>query len=50
MSADVTIEDVREDAGGEETEEQIDLAPVQKIIDSLAETKGMLIPVLQDVQ
>jgi NADH-quinone oxidoreductase subunit E len=50
VSADVTIEDVREDAGGEETEEQIDLAPVQKIIDSLAETKGMLIPVLQDVQ
>ena len=50
MSADVTIEDVRADAGQEETEEPLDLAPVLKIIDSLEEVKGMLIPVLQDVQ
>ena len=50
MSADVTLEDVREDAGVEEPEEQIDLASVDKIIDSLTEQKGMLIPVLQEVQ
>lgn len=50
MSADVTLEDVKRDAGIEEEEEQIDLAPVHRIIDSLKETKGMLIPVLQDVQ
>ena len=50
MSADVTLEDVKQDAGIEEEEEQIDLAPVHRIIDSLKETKGMLIPVLQDVQ
>lgn len=53
MSADVTevtLEDVREDAGIEEVEEEIDLAAVLKILDSLHETKGMLIPVLQDVQ
>ena len=51
MSADVTLEDVRKDAGAvEEPEEQIDLASVDKIVDSLKELKGMLIPVLQDVQ
>ena len=50
MSADVTLEDVRQDAGAEEPEEQIDLAAVDKIIDSLTEMKGMLIPVLQNVQ
>jgi NADH-quinone oxidoreductase subunit E len=50
VSADVTLEDVREDAGAEEPEEQIDLAHVDKIVDSLTEMKGMLIPVLQDVQ
>jgi NADH-quinone oxidoreductase subunit E len=50
VSADVTLEDVRQDAGAEEPEEQIDLAAVDKIIDSLTEMKGMLIPVLQDVQ
>ncbi|MCJ7500653.1 NADH-quinone oxidoreductase subunit NuoE [bacterium] len=50
MSADVTLEDVRKDARAEEPEEQIDLAAVDKIIDSLTEMKGMLIPVLQNVQ
>lgn len=50
MSADVTLEDVRKDTGIEEQEEQIDLVSVDKIIDSLKEMKGMLIPVLQDVQ
>lgn len=50
MSADVTLEDVRKDARAEKPEEQIDLAAVDKIIDSLTEMKGMLIPVLQNVQ
>ena len=51
MSADVTLEDVRMDAGQEEEpEEQIDLAPVGKILSALTETRGMLIPVLQDIQ
>ena len=53
MSADVTevtLEDVREDAGIEEVEEEIDLAAVWKILGALHDTKGMLIPVLQDVQ
>ncbi len=50
MSTDLTIEDVREDAGLLETEEPLDLAPVQKIVESLEDRKGMLIPVLQEVQ
>ncbi len=50
MSADVTLEDVRMEAGQVESEEQIDLAPVEKILNSLTETKGMLIPVLQNIQ
>jgi NADH-quinone oxidoreductase subunit E len=50
VSADVTLEDVRMEAGEAEPEEQIDLAPVEKILDSLKEIKGMLIPVLQDIQ
>ena len=50
MSADVTLEDVRMEAGEVEPEEEIDLAPVGKILASLTETKGMLIPVLQIIQ